>query len=123
MFGLLVLNATARLIDVTVSGTLPEPATGEFGDGVAVLDTIDAPQLLIERSYVGRSARAGIANFSGSVQLLGVALECNPFDIDAETVQGPHAFPDSRGTACYCDEVSRDCVAVSNGLAPPPSSP
>jgi len=72
---------------------------------------------------VESGARAGITSFSGTLLLSGSTLDCNPIQLDAETLPGPNSpapsFEDQGGNRCGCGEQTEECRVLSSNLAPP----
>jgi hypothetical protein len=93
------------------------PFDGLYGDGItAVRGNIE-----LSSARVDDNVRCGVSNFGGVVRLGGVALECNPIDLDGELYEGTE-FSFEEGNAentCGCDGVSDACQVVSSSLAPP----
>jgi hypothetical protein len=121
--GIYVLGATATLEDLLVVGTLPDPMTGQYGDGIVVgvgLDDGLPGAATISRVAVEASARAGITNFGSFVSLAEVSLACNPIALDGETGAGlDFAFEEAGEVACGCAPEVETCLVQSSMLAPP----
>ena len=125
--GIFVSNSDATVESALVRGTLPN-AFEEFGDGiVAVSDPklvsdwgTPPPTVAITRTRVENNARAGVANFGGSIALVSSELVCHAFDMDGEDEAGyPWSFDGSHDNQCGCPDPTGSCVAKSAGLEPP----
>lgn len=117
----IVVNASEAVIEATaVIGTQGRERDGAFGDGIIIADRATAP-VIVDRVHVGGSARAGLANFGGSVRLSASTLDCNTLDLAGEPLVSPFEFLDLGGNFCGCGEAFEPCRVVSSNLAPPQS--
>ena len=118
--GVQALGAHVLVEDCQVSGTLPSQQDGSLGDAVAVQQLGDDSWLVIRRSQLSGSARAGVANFSAQVTLSDTTLDCNPIPLDGEAIAGvPFAFTDEGGNLCSCSGENSACKVQSSQMAPP----
>ena len=107
---------TATIEQTLVAATSAAEADGLFGDGLVV----ERAHATITGSAIEASARAGISNFGGFVEIGTTALQCNPIHLDGETYEGvPAGFDDTGGNACGCAPESVACELQSSGLTPP----
>jgi len=127
--GLYVSDADLELVSSVIRGTKPQP-NGLFGDGVGVLRRAEeTTNVKVRSSRIESSARSGIANFAGNVEVLETTMECNPIDLDGERVLPPFptrdfAFDDRGGNACGCSGEVKECVVLTaNLVAPKPLEP
>lgn len=127
--GVMVFGADVTLDASWVRGTRARASTGEYGDGVVVAG-LHTPKvhgdgtLRVTGSRIEDNARAGIANFSGSVTLAGATLECNPIPLDGEDFLGAvAAFDDLGGNVCGCDGAAVPCKVLKSNLAAPDDLP
>jgi hypothetical protein len=87
------------------------------------MSTSTTPPAVVSLSSVviESSARAGLSNFGGQVDLEGTTIRRSAFDIEGETFYGsPFVFNDLGGNLCGCPEANRACEVVSANLEPPP---
>ncbi|MDI3289017.1 right-handed parallel beta-helix repeat-containing protein [Polyangium sp. 15x6] len=125
--GVFVVNSEAKIESTLVRGTMPNDY-GEYGDGIVAISDVDnvskwaalPPSVGITRTRLDSNARAGIASFGGSIQLVSSVLTCHKFDLNGEDQAGyTWSFDGSRDNSCGCPEPTGKCGAKSAGLAPP----
>ena len=94
---------------------------GAFGDGVFALASKQVlTNIVVDRSRIEASSRAGIANFAASVKLSDTTLECNTIHLDGESgPAGPYTFEDGGGNICGCESESVVCKIYESSLQPP----
>ena len=117
VIGISVVGSQATLDSVLVRDTLPF-ADGSFGDGLLLLGGDVPSAASITGSRIERSARAGIANFAGTVSLGSTTLSCNAIDLDGESTRVPYAYHDLGGNACGCG-APVDCKVLSAHIGAP----
>ncbi|MDI3287477.1 right-handed parallel beta-helix repeat-containing protein [Polyangium sp. 15x6] len=127
--GICVINSDATIESTLVDGTLPN-ANGALGDGIAVFSAPDdewgslPPSVVITKTQLENNARAGVANFGGSIQLVSSELACHAFDLNGEDSAGyTWSFDGSHDNQCGCPEPTGPCGAKSSGLEPPTPLP
>jgi hypothetical protein len=113
--GLVVGNASVTAQGLVIEHT--DPIEDLFGDGVAVV-AIDGPtQLSLAASRVDGSARAGISNFGGFVELGTSVLECNDVSLAYQDLAfADAAFDDLGGNLCACSQTSDGSTPTSEGV-------
>jgi hypothetical protein len=117
--GILVIASDATITDTVVTDAGAN-AAGLLGDGIAVVAFGGPASAVIEGALVERSARAGISAFGAEVTLLGCAIECSAFDLDAEMLDGAAAVLHDEGqNRCGCSGGTSACAASSSMLEPP----
>jgi hypothetical protein len=118
--GAAALDGHLELDGVWIDGTRAA-AEGEVGDGVLVWSYKGNGTALIRRALIERSARVGIANFSGSIDLGDSILACNRIPVDGERFEEKSfTVRDSGGNVCGCGEKA-SCAVTSSNLKPPPA--
>ncbi len=124
--GIAVLGAVATVDLAEVRETMAND--GRFGDGLLVIapwnKATGVPfetRATVSNTRVSASARAGVGNFGGRVELGATQLECNGIQLAGEH-NGPvdYAFQDLGDNACGCDAQSTACQVLSSNLEPPP---
>ena len=122
--GLGVYDSDATLQGSFVRDTAPTEADGSAGDGVGVLgESTSGATITAIDTRIESSARAGISNWSGTVSVEGVSLECNPIPLNGETFTAPYSFSDKGRNRCGCSGVAAVCKVLSSSLAAPPELP
>ncbi len=126
--GISVFGSEGTVEATIVRGVLAQEADGLFGDGVASLMDLDLPgSLLLQRSIVEGSARAGVAVFGASLSLGGSRLTCNGFDLNFSPDMARGKFPaeltDSGSNTCGCEGAIVTCRAASASLQPTAAPP
>ena len=99
-----------------------------YGDGLIVVNDLSGAKATVLGCLLDTSARAGISNFGGSLELGGTHLRCNPVALDGETFEGADpAFADLGGNVCDCDDANGApagaCKVLSSQLEPPKALP
>lgn len=120
--GGIVLVDSDAVVDATiVRATEAQLSDGAFGDGVLVAVETGADTLMVlTRSQIERSARAGVAAFGATIDMGATLVDCNAIDLNGESFQGrDFQFSDAGGNRCGCEAVRRDCTALSSGLNAP----
>ena len=94
---------------------------GEFGDGISLWGRGTPAVAAMGHLLVEGAARAGIANFSATIDMADIALSCNAIDLNGENINAtPFAFNDAGGNVCACGEQEPEaCVVLSSMLLPP----
>jgi hypothetical protein len=101
---------------------VPRAVDGGLGDGIAISGVDSVADL--QRVTVVRSARAAVSAFGSRITIADSVLECNPIDLDGETVpSGTYSFQDLGGNVCGCDGVEEICQVLSSDVAPPEELP
>jgi hypothetical protein len=120
--GLCIIDAQATVDNTRVFGVAARP-DGQYGDGVTLWNRDVGATIAVSRMYIEGAARAGIANFSGAIDLVDTVLECNAIDINGETVTATSfSYNDAGGNVCGCGDQSQECRILSSMLAPPEAS-
>jgi hypothetical protein len=90
--------------DSIVRGTRAEPCRDDFGDGLAAYASPVGPgTLVVRRSRVERSARAGLASVGGLVTAEASVFECNALGVAGSNIA-------VRGSLCGCDGAWKACM-------------
>jgi hypothetical protein len=111
--------------DLWLEGSLVRDAkgtesAGTFGDGVSVVRSDQDANAFIWASRIEATARAGVSNFGGKVEISTTTLECNPIQLNGESLEGADAsFVDSGGVGCGCAGSTETCAVSSSELTPP----
>jgi hypothetical protein len=122
VWGIGVLGSSATIESTLIRATLPNDE-GWFGDGIFVMSAGDTRPAVVSLSSVviESSARAGLSNFGGHVDMADTTIQCSAFDIEGEPFgEKPFVFNDLGGNLCGCPEANRACEVVSANLEPPP---
>jgi hypothetical protein len=126
--GLIVGGSDAVLEGVAVRRTITSTVDASFGDGIAVADAFvtntgipGVANATLSAVVSEDNARSGLGNWGGSVTLGTTALRCNGFELDGEigVSMAPFDFENAGGNGCGCPDATGECVAQSQGLAPP----
>jgi hypothetical protein len=118
---ILVYGATLTLTNSELSDSIPQPGVLPFGDGLAIL-AVNGPAVAdVSDALIRNNARAGVSVFSSSLTLRDTRMECNAFDLDAESLTTPPTVVDAGGNVCGCNGAAEACKAVSTGIGPPDS--
>lgn len=125
--GVFTLSGHATLEDTVVLDSLPSGDDELFGDGVALMSAFDLgfdqARVTMRRCRIDGSARAGVVNFAGALEVASTVLECNALDLDGEQFQGgDFLFTDLGGNRCGCAADLRECQ-VATALLEPPQPP
>jgi hypothetical protein len=99
----------------------------KFGDGIALKAHEDGSRASgrIVDTFIGGSARAGIANFVADLSLERSRFECDLINLNGEevilssTITGPFSFDDRGDNRCGCGDEREICAVLSSGLSPP----
>jgi hypothetical protein len=120
--GIGVQGGRLLLEDSRVQDTRPSQLDGSLGDALVVQEVLDdGSSITVRRTLLQGSARAGVANFDGSVTISDTTLECNPIHLDGEQVNGgDFTFADEGGNVCGCAGETTPCKVSSSQLSPPP---
>ena len=113
--------------NVKVEGTLPNPSTGMYGDGVRVVAT----NVHMDTMIVRKNARAGVSEFGcgdiGSpngarLSVSNTTFQCNAFDIDREMATALLGTCPSGGTLpALLDQGATWCTAQCDPTEPVPA--
>ena len=126
--GALLQGNSAEITDTVLRNMTPS-SNQLYGDGIVVLasegdlsGSVDG-DLRLADSFICGNARAGLANFGGSVTIDRVRFDCNGLDINGEPDayglgQAPQ-FDDLGGNRCGCGTEQLACQILSTGLEPP----
>jgi hypothetical protein len=122
MIGIDVLLSNATISETIIRDTAASP-DGSYGDGLGVINSAAAPPNTVRLSAVTieSSARAGISNFGGAVEMGNTTIRCSAFDIHAESL-GTTSFrlTDLGGNVCGCPEATNTCEVVGAEFTTPP---
>jgi hypothetical protein len=125
-FGILAADTSyTHIIGANVVDTRAD-ADGLFGDGIIVVNSGPGSTVNSTLSVITNSARAGITNFGGLLELGFNKLECNPIALDGETYLGsaPGFIDDGEDdNTCGCGGTTVTCQVLSSGLAAPTPPP
>jgi len=120
--------AAGAHVDVERSVIRDIRANGDrFGDGIALKaleDGTGATGRIVD-TFIGETARAGVANFVSAVSLERSRFECNLINLNGEEkilsspVTGPFSFDDRGENRCGCGDERQTCTVLSSGLSPP----
>jgi hypothetical protein len=98
-------GGSAHIERALVRDPLAEPCRGDFGDGIAVHESVTGgATVTVERTRVEGAARAGVASFRSATTLDGVLVACSGADLIAE---GGRVTPDE--AICGCGEALARC--------------
>jgi hypothetical protein len=119
--GIVVVCSHATIDGSAVRESRAQPSDGLYGDGVAVASDIGCePELVLERSEISASARAGIGGFGAAVSIGSSRFVCNPIQLDAEVSFGfDTRFEDWGANRCSCAGGATECKVQTSALAPP----
>ncbi len=125
--GLMVIGASADVVQTVIQHTASQPQDGSFGDGLAVLSGIipSSTELVpaaatVSQSRIATNARAGIANFAAALSIGQSELSCNTVHLNGEGVDDTtYAFTDLGAVTCGCEDEWVACKVLSTGLTPP----
>lgn len=121
--GVFVASSAATIESVLVRGVQANPA-GNLGDGISLLalgaDGAGKTSATVKQCSLLSNARAGISNFSGSIEIGSSTLEDNAFDLDGEENEaGAFTFRDLGGNTCKASGSTRPCQVSTSKLTPP----
>jgi hypothetical protein len=126
--GVIVSNAELTLTASLLRGVRARASDGLFGDGLVVTDAVEAQQSAltpegtarVERSWIARNDRAGIASFGGEVALTTTVVDCNGLSLNGAKQQGrPFEFQDLGANQCGCGEAREGCKVLTTELELP----
>jgi Protein of unknown function (DUF1565) len=116
--GVFASGATLELDSVVVRDTAGT-TSATFGDGVLASGQEGPTSVAVRRSLVENSARAALSNFGAHMIVESSTLQCQQFDIAAESVPSEPTFDNLGGNACGCPAELDACKTASSGLSPP----
>ncbi|MGZ5968691.1 MAG: right-handed parallel beta-helix repeat-containing protein [Polyangiales bacterium] len=120
--GITAFRSNVTVERTTVVRTSSGAGTGAYGDGISVAgNQLDdkpwsASSLVVRRSRIDGSARAGISIFEADATLEGVILTCNAFSLNIESLHHPTNVSDAGGNGCACGAPLGYCIASSANL-------
>ena len=124
--GVLVAGGELFVEDVEIRDVEEQANVQDFGDGLGASSLFplspgpQASRMIVNRSSVLGSARAGISNFGADVSVSNTFLDCNGIDLDGETVlELPFAFEDAGGNDCGCGTDRVTCKVLTTNIKPP----
>jgi hypothetical protein len=113
--GISVYFSAATIERTTVRGVAAEAGTGQFGDGIAVIE--GSAQII--NCHIEGAERAGVSAFSGEISLADSTLECNAIQLSSQTIASEARFSDAGGNVCGCGGATEQCRVLSSSLDPP----
>lgn len=121
--GMVVAGATATMENTRIAHTQARRFDGNFGDGLVVVPVGSSSRVELRAMRISNNARAGIANFSGQVEIADSTFDCNAFDLDGELLTTEFAYIDLGGNRCGCPAGATECTVLTAELAPPAPLP
>lgn len=117
--GLHILGSEVTVESTTVRATGINP-NGRYGDGIAVMHYLAPVRAILDGVLVEGSARAGISNFGGAVELRSSSVACGKLPLSTQPYEGfADSFLDGGGNLCGCPEADGPCEVVLGAIAAP----
>jgi hypothetical protein len=118
--GIFGLGGGLRVEDTAVLNVIGNDDE-RFGDGITVIGTgtPDAP-IVLQRTFVANSSRAGISAFGATVLMVDNRLECNTIQLVGDVFDDvDFLIIDDGDNDCACGAVTSTCKVISSETDPP----
>lgn len=117
--GMHVLGSDVTVESTTIRATGINP-NGRYGDGIAVMHYLAPASAILDGVRVEGSARAGISNFGGAVELRSSSVACGKLPLSTQPYEGfADSFLDGGGNLCGCPEADGPCEVMLGAIAAP----